>query len=94
LWSNGDAPGDDARTGGSGDCSADECVKKRRRRIPAVLRNIAGMIGTPIRGGDASGGFRRAHHSPRISMVTQDFRADRLNIIVGADGAITSVECY
>jgi len=28
------------------------------------------------------------------SVVTQDFRADRVNIIVGADGIITSVECY
>lgn len=28
------------------------------------------------------------------SVVTEDFRADRINIIVGADGAITSVECY
>lgn len=28
------------------------------------------------------------------TVVTQDFRADRINIIVGADGIITSVECY
>lgn len=28
------------------------------------------------------------------TIVTQDFRADRANIIAGADGIITSVECY
>lgn len=28
------------------------------------------------------------------SVVTQDFRADRLNVIVGADGVITGLECY
>lgn len=28
------------------------------------------------------------------TMVTQDFRADRVNIIVDAGGIITSVECY
>lgn len=28
------------------------------------------------------------------SVVTQDFRADRANIVVDANGAITAVECY
>ena len=28
------------------------------------------------------------------TMVTQDFSAERINIHVGADGIITSVECY
>ena len=28
------------------------------------------------------------------SVVTQDFRPDRLNIIVDAEGRITSLECY
>ena len=28
------------------------------------------------------------------SMVTQDFRPERLNILVDADGQITSLECY
>ncbi len=28
------------------------------------------------------------------TIVTEDFRADRINIIAGADGIITSVECY
>ena len=28
------------------------------------------------------------------SIVTQDFRPDRLNVIVDADGRITSLECY
>ena len=28
------------------------------------------------------------------SMVTQDFRPDRLNILVDEDGQITSLECY
>lgn len=28
------------------------------------------------------------------SMVTQDFRPDRLNVIVDASGTITSLECY
>ncbi|MGE0739700.1 MAG: I78 family peptidase inhibitor [Hyphomonadaceae bacterium] len=28
------------------------------------------------------------------TMVTQDFRADRVNILVDAQGVITSVECY
>ena len=28
------------------------------------------------------------------SMVTQDFRPERLNIVVDADGQITSLECY
>jgi len=28
------------------------------------------------------------------TMVTEDFRPDRINILVGADGIITSVECY
>jgi hypothetical protein len=28
------------------------------------------------------------------SVVTQDFRADRLNVIVDASGNITALECY
>jgi hypothetical protein len=28
------------------------------------------------------------------TMVTEDFRVDRINIIAGADGIITSVECF
>jgi hypothetical protein len=28
------------------------------------------------------------------SMVTQDFRPDRLNVIVDANGLITALECY
>lgn len=28
------------------------------------------------------------------TMVTEDFRPDRLNIIAGEDGVITSLECY
>jgi hypothetical protein len=28
------------------------------------------------------------------SMVTQDFSAERVNMIVGADGIITAFECY
>ena len=28
------------------------------------------------------------------SAVTQDFRADRLNVIVDASGNITALECY
>ena len=28
------------------------------------------------------------------TVVTQDFRADRINVIVDAGGVITSVECY
>jgi hypothetical protein len=28
------------------------------------------------------------------TMVTQDFRADRLNVIVDASGNITALECY
>lgn len=28
------------------------------------------------------------------TMVTQDFRADRVNLIVDANGVITAVECY
>ena len=28
------------------------------------------------------------------SMVTQDFSAERINMIVGADGIITAFECY
>lgn len=28
------------------------------------------------------------------TVVTQDFRADRVNVIVDANGVITSVECY
>jgi hypothetical protein len=28
------------------------------------------------------------------TVVTEDFRPDRINIIVDANGAITSVECY
>jgi len=28
------------------------------------------------------------------SVVTQDFRAERLNVIVDANGVITSLECY
>jgi hypothetical protein len=28
------------------------------------------------------------------TMVTEDFRADRLNVIVDASGTITGMECY
>ncbi|MBC7769925.1 MAG: hypothetical protein H7124_14170 [Phycisphaerales bacterium] len=28
------------------------------------------------------------------TMVTQDFRADRLNVVVDASGVITGLECY
>jgi hypothetical protein len=51
------------------------------------------MIGTPI----AAASFPA---TPQIrvvmpdSAVTQDFRADRLNVIVDASGNITALECY
>jgi hypothetical protein len=51
------------------------------------------MIGTPI----AAASFP-ATPSIRVimpdSVVTQDFRADRLNVIVDASGNITALECY
>ncbi|HET9230353.1 MAG TPA: I78 family peptidase inhibitor [Vitreimonas sp.] len=51
------------------------------------------MIGTPI----AAASFPA---TPQIrvvmpdSAVTEDFRADRLNVIVDASGNITALECY
>lgn len=51
------------------------------------------MIGTPI----AAASFP-ADPNIRVIMpdsaVTQDFRAERLNVIVDANGAISALECY
>jgi hypothetical protein len=51
------------------------------------------MIGTPL----AAASFP-ADPNIRIiqpdTVVTQDFRADRLNVIVDANGNITALECY
>ena len=51
------------------------------------------MIGTPI----AAASFPATPNIRVImpdSVVTQDFRADRLNVIVDASGNITALECY
>lgn len=52
-----------------------------------------GMIGTNIAAATfpADSGIRVIQPN---TPVTQDFRADRLNVIVDANGAITSLECY
>lgn len=51
------------------------------------------MIGTPL----AAASFPATPNIRVIqpdTMVTQDFRADRLNVIVDANGNITALECY
>jgi len=51
------------------------------------------MIGTPI----AAATFPSTPNIRVITpdmMVTQDFSAERLNVIVGADGNISSLECF
>lgn len=52
-----------------------------------------GMIGTPL----AATTFPATPNIRVIqpdTVVTQDFRADRLNVIVDASGVITALECY
>jgi hypothetical protein len=51
------------------------------------------MIGVNIAAATfpADAGIRIIHPD---TMVTQDFRPDRLNVIVNADGVITELRCY
>jgi len=52
-----------------------------------------GMIGTPL----AAATFPATPNIRVIqpdSAVTEDFRPDRLNVIVDANGVITALECY
>ncbi|MBN8606639.1 MAG: hypothetical protein J0L81_06960 [Caulobacterales bacterium] len=51
----------------------------------------AGMVGTPIAAATFPEGVRVI--TPE-TMVTQDFRADRLNVIVDTSGNIASFACY
>jgi len=53
----------------------------------------AAMVGTNIAAATfpADSGIRVIQPD---SIVTQDFRADRLNVIVDASGVITALECY
>lgn len=51
------------------------------------------MIGTPI----AAASFPATPNIRVITpdmMITQDFSAERLNVIVGTDGNISSLECF
>lgn len=51
------------------------------------------MIGTPL----AAASFPATPNIRVIqpdTMVTQDFRPDRINVIVNASGIITGLECY
>lgn len=51
----------------------------------------ASMVGTPIAAATFPEGVRTI--TPDM-MVTQDFRADRLNVIVDTSGNIASFACY
>lgn len=51
----------------------------------------AAMVGTSIAAATFPEGVRTIMPD---SVVTQDFRADRLNVIVDANGVITGFQCY
>jgi hypothetical protein len=78
---------------------AQEPVAAPASREEATAQDTCGaaayraMIGTPI----AAASFPATPNIRVImpdSVVTQDFRADRLNVIVDASGNITALECY
>lgn len=57
----------------------------------AAFQSLVGQPATTINLGTLPSGTRIL--TPDM-MVTQDFRADRLNIIVGTDGNVGSLSCY
>jgi hypothetical protein len=57
----------------------------------AAFASIVGQPATTINLGTLAAGTRIV--TPE-TMVTQDFVATRLNIIVGADGNVASLSCY
>lgn len=52
------------------------------------------LIGTPLAEVDQSTLPAGARLLTPDSIVTQDFRPDRLNIMSGADGLVSSLACY
>lgn len=57
----------------------------------AAFQSLVGQPATTINLGTLPSGTRII--TPEM-MVTQDFRAERLNIIVGTDGNVGSLSCY
>jgi len=52
------------------------------------------LIGTPLAGVDQSTLPQGARLLTPDSIVTQDFRPDRLNVMSGTDGNVSSLACY
>lgn len=52
------------------------------------------LIGTPLAAIDESTLPAEARLLTPDTIVTQDFRPDRLNIMSGADGLVSSLACY
>lgn len=52
---------------------------------------FAGLVGAQLAAATMPPGARVVTPD---AMITQDFRADRVNIVVDAQGVITSVECF
>jgi hypothetical protein len=58
------------------------------------MARFQNLIGTPASAIDRSTLPPGTRILTPTSIVTQDFRADRLNIMTGTDGKVSSLRCY
>ncbi len=71
-----------------------QTAEEATRRDSCGALRLAYLVGTPAAQIDRAALPARARIITPDMMVTQDFSAERLNVMVGSDGKVGSLACY
>lgn len=83
--------GNDYERGGSSPLAAATTAAEATQRDICGARPYRARIGQPLNAAEIPSGARVIGPD---TVVTEDFRASRLNIITDANGVITALQCY